>query len=405
MNSNVAQKNAFVAFDPFSDEFRANPAAFHPQLLSDSPGFIVMEGNTPSAYVAKYDQCVQVLTNWELFSSQKPHNLPGMQRVDFFNGQPVMNYSDPPDHTRRRRVVDPAFSPGRVRKLSDAADRIIDDILGKFSEGQAIDAVNDIGKPLAVRLLFGELLGVPEEGWRIFLEFGATFLLLDKLKPGDPKPQAYIDGWKKGEAYCRKLLNDAVNNHSDNILGVLAAATESGRMSDAEMMAMMCVLFTGGVPTISAMSSSAIHYLAQYPEIAERIRQDESLVKPFCEETFRLDAPVTMVMRFSTRETQVGDKIIAKGMPVYTMISVANRDPDVYENPLQFNIDRKNMRHLAFGTGTHVCVGNSIARMVIPKLVAQVAKRFSGLHLNPDKISEWDTSPRSRHRGTAPVVL
>jgi len=64
------------------------------------------------------------------------------------------------------------------------------------------------------------------------------------------------------------------------------------------MMAMMCVLFTGGVPTISAMSSSALYYLAKYPEIAARVREDDALAKPFCEETFRLDAPVTMVMRF-----------------------------------------------------------------------------------------------------------
>ncbi|MFA5549283.1 MAG: hypothetical protein WDA10_12125 [Porticoccaceae bacterium] len=197
MNTKVTPEEGFVAFDPFSAEFRADPASFHPQLLEHSPGFIMMEGNVASAYVAKYDQCVQVLSNWELFSSLKPANLPGMQRVDFFNGQPVMNYSDPPDHTRRRRVVDPAFSPGRVRKLADAAERLIDDILGQFEPGQRVDAVNQIGKPLAVSLLFGEFFGVPREGWQTFLDFGATFPLLDKLKPGDPKPQAYLDGWKK----------------------------------------------------------------------------------------------------------------------------------------------------------------------------------------------------------------
>jgi len=96
---------------------------------------------------------------------------------------------------------------------------------------------------------------------------------------------------------------------------------------------------------------------------------------------------------------------IKKGMPVYTMISVANRDPDQYDKPLEFNIDRKGMRHLAFGTGTHVCVGNSIARMVIPRLVAKAVQRFPNLRIDPDHGSEWETTPRSRHRGTAPVIL
>src|SRR5690606_2891124 len=78
MNTKVTPEEGFVAFDPFSAEFRADPASFHPQLLEHSPGFIMMEGNVASAYVAKYDQCVQVLSNWELFSSLKPANLPGI---------------------------------------------------------------------------------------------------------------------------------------------------------------------------------------------------------------------------------------------------------------------------------------------------------------------------------------
>src|SRR5690606_32955155 len=83
----------FSDFDPFCDEFRDSPESFHDQLLHSSPGYMVMEGDVASAYVAKFDQCMQVLGNWELFSSVKPPNLPGMQRVDFFNGMPIMNYS------------------------------------------------------------------------------------------------------------------------------------------------------------------------------------------------------------------------------------------------------------------------------------------------------------------------
>lgn len=405
MNTKTAAMEAKLEFDPFSLEFRNSPSAYHSQLLNQSPGFMVMEGDIESAYVAKFDHCMQVLSNWELFSSLKPKNMPGMQKVDFFNGQPVMNYSDPPDHTRRRQVVNPAFSPGRVRDLLKATDKMIDELLEEFQPGQSICAVNDIGKPLALNLLFGEFLGVPQKYWHIFLEFGSTFPTLEFLKPGDPKPPAYVEAWKKGEATCRLLVEEAASSGKKNVLASLAAATEDGKMSDAEMMATMCVLFTGGVPTISAMSSSAVHYLAAYPEIAERIRQDQALAKPFAEETFRLDAPVTLVLRFCQEDTQVGDQIIKKGMPVYTMISVANRDPDMYENPTEFNIDRKGMRHLAFGNGTHVCVGNSIARMVVPLLVTKIANKFSNLKLDPTKESEWDTTARSRHRGTAPVIL
>ena len=395
---------AFESFDPFSAAFRSDPTAYHSGLLAKSPAFIAMEGDIASAYVAKFDQCLQVLGNWEQFSSVKPEGLPGMQRVDFFNSMPVMNYSDPPQHDRLRRVVNVAFSPGRVRQLAEATDTIIDQLLGRIGAGQPFDGMADIGKPLAVKVLFDEFLGIPPKDQHIFFEFGATFFLLDKLKLGDPKPKEYLDAWARGEAYLRDVLAEAGKTGGDNVLAMIAAASESGAMSDAEMMAMVCVLFTGGVPTESAMGASAIHYLAAHPEIAERIRQDESLAKPFCEEVFRLDSPVTLVMRFATEDVPVGPQTILKGMPVYTMISVANRDPDVYENPLDFSIDRKNMRHLSFGNGTHVCIGNAITRMILPKLVVEAARRLPGLRLDPNGEGVWETSPRSRHRLKVPVI-
>ena len=395
----------FSDFDPFCDEFRDSPESFHDQLLHSSPGYMVMEGDVASAYVAKFDQCMQVLGNWELFSSVKPPNLPGMQRVDFFNGMPVMNYSDPPQHDRLRRVVNVAFSPGRVRQLAEYTDKVVDDLLGRIEPGKPFCGMGDVGRPLAVKVLFDEFLGIPPEDQHIFFEFGATFLLLDKLKPGDPKPQAYLDGWKRGEVYLRQVLADAGKNGSENVLSMIASASESGTMSDAEMMAMVCVLFTGGVPTVSAMGASALHYLARYPEIAERIRQDENLAKAFCEEVYRLDSPVTLVMRFATEDVQVGDRIIARGMPVYTMISVANRDPDIYDKPLEFSIDRPGMRHLSFGNGTHVCIGNAITRMIMPKLVVQMARRFPALRLDDSRQGVWETSPRSRHRKEVPLLV
>lgn len=405
MSSQPAPKTQFIEFDPFSDEFRADPEAWHQKLLESSPGFMVMEGDIPSAYTATFDQCMKVMSNWKTFSSVKPKGLPGMQRVDFFNSQPVMNYSDPPQHDRLRRVVNAAFSPGRVRKLSDATDRIVDTMLSGFEPGQQVDGATQIGKPFAVKVLFDEFLGVPQEDQQTFFEFGATFFLLDKLKPGDPKPKEYLDGWAKGEAYCRRALAQAAHDQSGNVMGLIAAGSETGTLTDAEMMAMMCVLFTGGVPTVSAMATSAMHYLAHNPAIAERIRQDESLAKPFCEETFRIDAPVTMVMRFCNEDTEIGGKIIAKDMPVYTMISVANRDPAMYQNPTEFSIDRPAMRHLAFGNGVHVCIGNAITRMVLPKLVTETAKRFPDLRPQEGVTGTWETSPRSRHRASVPLVM
>ena len=118
----------FSDFDPFGIEFRVSPEKYHPMLLAEFPGFIRME-EIPSAYVAKFQHVQAVLRNFKAFSSLKPKGLPGMERIDFFNGLPVMNYSDPPDHTRRRKIVNPAFTPVRTAMLREKAGVLADDMI------------------------------------------------------------------------------------------------------------------------------------------------------------------------------------------------------------------------------------------------------------------------------------
>lgn len=390
-------------FHPFYQSFMDNPRAFDTVAHANSPGFLVTDG-MPTAFVAKHDQVQEVLKDWETFSSVKPPNIPGMQRVDFFNGQPVMNYSDPPDHTRRRGSVAVAFSPKRVQQMSDVTEEIIADIFSKIEPGQPFDAVLDVGRPLSIALLLTNFLGVAEEDHHIFLKFAATLPLIDKLEPGEPKPQAYLDAWAEGERYCRNVLEQAKTNPSESVISMVANAVEGNKLTDAEMMAMMVVLFTGGIATVASVASSVLYYLAQNPDIAERIRQDPTLAKKHCEEALRLDAPVTLVMRFATKDTELGGKTIKKGMPVYVLISTASRDPEVFADPLKFSIDRDNARHFAFGFGIHNCIGNNISRTALPLLTVAAAKHFPNLRLDPNGEYDWDSTARSNHRATAPLL-
>ncbi len=158
----------FSDFDPFGDAFRCNPERFHPTLLADSPGFIHMEG-VPSAYVAGFAQNQAMLRNFKAFSSLKPKGLPGMERIDFFNGLPVMNYSDPPDHTRRRKVVNPAFTPKRTQMLNENAAILIDGLIDDIMErGSGFEALADLTKPLSIDILLRRFLGIEDKDQAIF---------------------------------------------------------------------------------------------------------------------------------------------------------------------------------------------------------------------------------------------
>jgi cytochrome P450 len=391
-----------VKFDPFGLAFRNDPNAWYPKLFEASPGFMELDG-VPSAYVAKFSQVRVVMRDPLRFSSVKPKGLPGMERVDFFNGQTVMTYSDAPDHLRLRRVVNGAFLPHRIAELAAPAARIIDELLGQVEEGVSIDVVAEITKKMAVKLLLGEFLGVAEKDWPIFQRFTATLSLLDEVRPGGEKPQAYLDAWKVGAEYCREAVARAGHEENRSLIGVVAqAGGEGGPLSDGEMMGMMVLLFIGGVGTVSPTIASSLLNISRHPDVAKRVREEPAAAALVLEESMRLDPPVTLVMRFCTRDTEVDGITIRGGTPVYTMIGAANHDPDVWPEPLRFNIDRQNLKdHVAFGYGVHTCIGNAITRLTVPLLIAAVARRFPNLRVSdPTAALVWETTPRSRHLGS-----
>lgn len=392
----------FSDFDPFSAEFRENPEKYHPLLLAQSPGFITMEG-VPSAYIAGFAQCQAVLRNFKGFSSLKPKGLPGMERIDFFNGLPVMNYSDPPDHTRRRKVVNPAFTPKRTQMLNENAAIIIDSMIDKImANGGGFEALGDFAKIVSIDTLLRHFMGIEDKDQPIFMNYVMTLPLLDKMRPGDPKPQAYLDAWAAGAAYCKEQQELARRGECRNLIGVIAEGAEGGAIDDDEMMAMMIVLLIGGVSTVAGAAAASLMNLARNPDVAERVRQDPSLAINVLEESMRLDPPVSLVMRFATDNIEVGGKVIPKGMPTYVMLGVACHDPSVYPDPYKFDIDRPNVKdHIAFGHGMHTCIGNAITRNVVPLLIQKVVGKMPNLRLadRPDAL-EWDTStPRARHIG------
>ena len=180
-----------------------------------------------------------MLRSFKTFSSLKPEGLPGMERIDFFNGLPVMNYSDPPDHTRRRKVVNPAFTPRRTEMLNEAAAIVIDQALEEIAARGTFEAMSDLTRPLSIDVLLRRFLGIADEDHHIFLRYVSTLPLLDKMRPGDPKPQPYLDAWAQGARYCRAQQQLARQGQCNNLIGVIANGADGGAISDDEMMAMM----------------------------------------------------------------------------------------------------------------------------------------------------------------------
>jgi cytochrome P450 len=389
-------------FDPFGQDYRDNPRSFYPELLRTSPGFITMEG-IPSVYVAKYGQAKTVLLNFKQFSSLKPANLPGMERVDFFNSLPVMNYSDPPDHQRLRRLVSGAFSPQRIVQYQNVFMKIAHSLLEQIDGASGFDVMSHLTKPLFKELLLTHFMGVEEADHPIFVRYLETLVLLDKVSPGSNKPKAFLDAWAAGVEYCTIAAAKARRDKSQNLIGLLIEALDAGgKLSNDEMMAMMVVLFIGGLTTAASAAGSALINLARYPNLAARIRTNPELSMIFLEESLRTDSVVSLLMRFTLQDTEIAGKIIRKGTPIYAMIAAACYDNEVFSDPEIFDIDRPNIRdHLALGQGIHTCIGNTIVRAVIPNLINLFANRYPNLKLIDPEGIKYESNPRARHLSTA----
>ena len=399
MLSDAGERIEFLDFNPFDHAFRDDPYRFYPTLLEQSPTFVKIEG-VPSALVCTYAQNQNVLRNFKAFSSLKPKGLPGMERLDVFNGLPVMNYSDPPEHVRRRKIVNPAFTPKRTALLNEQASILIDRLLNGVAKHEQFDVMADLAQPLAKTVVLEHFMGIGKADHHNFDDFVNSLRLLDGLRAGDPKPPAYLAGFEKMKAYCRGQQELARRGESTSLIGVVAESAEGGALNENEMLAMMLVLLIGGVATTAAGATVALMNVARTPGLAERIRNQPQLAGNVLEESLRLDPPIAFVMRFATDDMEIGGKRIPKGMPVYAMNGASCYDPAVFRNPATFDPDRANVRdHLAFGYGMHTCIGNTIVRNVVPVLIERIVERFPSLRLadRPDPVVWARGSARVRH--------
>jgi cytochrome P450 len=396
-----------VDFDPLGIPLRAHPEQILPALIASSPGLMMVEGRL-SAYVASYEDVRAVARDFERFSSVKPTDVPGMNRFDFFNGQPVMNYADPPDHDRRRRVVNASFTRRRIEQLDIQTKAIVDDLCTAIADVDEVDVAGQLCEPMSVEVLLGAFMNVDNADRHALFGVLAESGALDTLGPDEPKPQRWLDAWAVGADYCRRAAAKAREEDSDSLLGLIAAAAGEGTLSDDEMMAMMMVLLTGGMTTMATATASALYWTARQPELKQRIRENPDLAAAALDEGMRIHPPVTFSMRFATTDCELNGRVIPAGAPVYVLWAAANQDPAAFPDPYRFDIDRPNVRsHVAFGFGVHNCIGNHVTRQVGATVLREIIRQFPDFRLaRPDDELEFSVrTSRGRHLERLPMVL
>jgi cytochrome P450 len=351
---------------------------------------------TPFWAITRYHDVVRISRDPAGFSSFHGNSVSARaDRPDPSGGSGLMMLtSDPPQHTRLRRLVAKGFTPQQVAKLEPHVSSIVTDILDTVAPAGACDFVADIAAELPLAVIC-ELIGVPRSGWRRIFDltnqnigaFDAAFRL-----PGESPQETMTRSRMETFTYIRELMTERQANPQADLITLLVEAEPGGeRLSDEEIQYCCFMLLVGGNETTRNAASGGLLALLEHPDQLERLRAQPALLPLAIEEILRWVSPVTHQARICTADTEVGGQHIRKGEKVVMWYPSANRDELVFAKPDAFDITRSPNEHLAFGIGEHYCIGASLARLELRVLFAEVLKRLTGIR---------QTGPVERLRST-----
>ena len=333
-----------------------NPYPLFQQLLADEPVSWVPELNM--WLIVRYDDVVQVLRDWQTFGLESDHSL----IADTIG--PMMLSMDGEAHQRLRVPFAAPFRPKPLRRnyaqtIANIANLLIDefvqegtaDLHAQFSTELALLTVTTVlGFPIADRASFHE--------WYKDLA-AAIGNVLGDTAVRDRGQQAFA----QFHNYVVGVLEQLKRWPDESVLGQMVASSDNDLTMD-ELVSNTAITFFGGLETTAALLSNALYCLLTHPEDLARVQADAGLWPNVVEEVLRWEAPVQTAHRVVRVDTAVQGIPIRTGQMVQCMLSAANRDPRLFAQPDQFDIDRANAaKHLSFARGPHFCFGAPLARL------------------------------------------
>jgi cytochrome P450 len=406
MDSTVASGDVDIPADIAAT--LVNPAAYADHRIHDSYrwlrannplGIARTEKFDPFWVVTKHAHIRAISRQNELFHNADLSTIltarAGIERIREITGRPNLVRSlvqmDAPDHPKYRALTQGWFMPANLGKFEarvrDIARHTVERMLKK---GGQCDFVADValGYPLHVIM---EILGVPERDEPRMLKltqelFGSqdpdTARIREALSPEQfsAMMQAVVNDFG---AYFRAITEDRRRSPRDDLATVIANTRIGGEyMPDHDATSYYMIVATAGHDTTSSSTAGAIWALAEDPEQFARVKANPELIPGLVDEAIRWMTPVKHFMRSATADTELGGRRIARGDWLMLCYASGNRDEDVFEEPFKFRCDRKPNRHIAFGYGAHLCLGQYLAKLEMRILFEELLPRLKSIALD-----------------------
>jgi cytochrome P450 family 142 subfamily A polypeptide 1 len=292
---------------------------------------------------------------------------------------PSMINFDPPEHTRRRRIVSAGFSVRRVADHEPFLRRVVADLLDAVAGQGCCDVVTDIATPLPMYMI-GELMGLPRRDHAQLLHWS------DLFATGGAEIRAEVEtAVREYWAYIMAHIDTRRDRPGEDLISLIVHAhDDDGPLSEVDLVMETMLILVGGDETTRHVISGGLHALLSHPEQLELVRRHPELLPSAIEEMLRWVTPVRNMNRTATRDVVVRDQLIRRGDRVLLLYPSANRDEQVFDHPERFDVTRSPNEHVAFGAfGRHHCLGAPLARLELRVLFEELLARFADLELVP----------------------
>jgi cytochrome P450 len=349
-----------MEYNPLSPEVQDNPFPYYAHLRHHTP--ILWVEPLQAWMVSRYRDVDYAIKNPQLFSSRGFVD----QSLGDLNPVPEVPWllsTDPPDHTRVRKLVNKAFTPRLIKALEPRIRAITNELLERLRSGRTCEFVQDFSTPLPV-IVIAEMLGVEPERREDFKRWSDDAISATN-RPTAPEERARLrQSGAELRAYFQEAIDRRRKEPREDLLAALVRAEEEQQVLSAnEILALTVLLLLAGNETTTNLLGNAILTLLDHPHELAKVRADRSLVPLLVEEVLRYDSPVQLIFRRTASAVELSGTTIPTGATVFLLLGSANRDEQKFPDPDRFDVLRNARDHLAFGYGIHYCLGAELARL------------------------------------------